>query len=186
MVYNYEKENYIRTFSGDNCFFLRSNGVCASGHNLTLTSYTAPTCLSDGGEALKCPTCSFEITYTANDLSRLKAYGHQYYKYEQSQSCTDDGYIQYKCNLCGDEYKTDYQNAYGHIFKCTDTEAISFKCENCGAEEAKTPQELAKMWDVSFVNKPPEPTIVNNSSYFELNNDGIINAKDFAIINKQR
>lgn len=161
-------------------------GVCPSGHNLTLSSYTAPTCSTDGWETLKCTTCSFEITYTADDLSRLKAYGHQYYKYEQAQSCTDDGYVQYKCNLCGDEYKTDYQYAYGHRFKCTDTQAIGFKCENCGAEETKTPRELLAMWDVNFVNKPPEPTIVNNSSYFELNNDGIINAKDFAIINKQK
>lgn len=44
--------------------------------------------------------------------------------------------------------------------------------------------EIIVMWNIDYVNKPPQPTDIDDSSYFDLNNDNIINAKDFAILNK--
>ena len=40
------------------------------------------------------------------------------------------------------------------------------------------------MWNIDYVNKPPQPIDVDNSSYLDLCKDNIINAKDFAVLNK--
>lgn len=44
--------------------------------------------------------------------------------------------------------------------------------------------EVAVTWNIEYVNKPPQPTDIDDSSYLDLNKDNFINAKDFAILNK--
>ncbi|MGN1124289.1 MAG: family 43 glycosylhydrolase [Eubacterium sp.] len=161
-------------------------GVCLNGHNLTPVQITAPTCTDDGSETYVCNECNYELTYTSNQLSRLCAFGHRCYRYDVSSTCTDDGYTSYVCNLCGEEYKTDFILAVGHMFVCIDVLNLTYKCNVCEALETKSAQELFSVWDVNYINKPPQYTKTDNSSYFELNKDGIINAKDYAVLNKLR
>ena len=65
-----------------------------------------------------------------------------------------------------------------------DETTVTYVCVDCGTEETKTKDEVSVMWSIDYVNKPPQPTDVDNSSYLDLHKDNIINAKDFAILHK--
>ena len=65
-----------------------------------------------------------------------------------------------------------------------DDTTVTYVCVDCGTEETKTKDEVSVMWSIDYVNKPPQPTDVDNSSYLDLHKDNIINAKDFAMLNK--
>ena len=65
-----------------------------------------------------------------------------------------------------------------------DDTTVTYVCVDCGTEETKTKDEVSAMWNIDYVNKPPHPTDVDNSSYLDLHKDNIINAKDFAILHK--
>lgn len=75
---------------------------------------------------------------------------------------------------------------YAHTFLVVsiDDTTITYACVDCGTVEAKTKDEVSAMWNIDYVNKPPQPTDIDNSSYLDLCDDNIINAKDFAIIHK--
>lgn len=61
---------------------------------------------------------------------------------------------------------------------------VTYICDDCGETVNIPKSEIIIMWNIEYVNKPPQPTDIDNSSYLDLNNDNIINAKDFAILNK--
>lgn len=61
---------------------------------------------------------------------------------------------------------------------------ITYICDDCGETVNMLKSEIAVMWNIEYVNKPPQSTDIDNSSYLDLNNDNVINAKDFAMINK--
>lgn len=65
-----------------------------------------------------------------------------------------------------------------------DDTTVTYVCVDCGTEVTKTKDEVSAMWNISYVNKPPQPTNVDNSSYLDLHKDNIINAKDYAVLNK--
>jgi hypothetical protein len=61
---------------------------------------------------------------------------------------------------------------------------VTYICDDC-AETVNIPKsEITVMWNIDYVNKQPQQTDVDDSSYLDLNNDNVINAKDFAILNK--
>ena len=61
---------------------------------------------------------------------------------------------------------------------------VTYVCDDCGETVNISKNEIVVMWNIAYVNKPPQPTDVDDSSYLDLNNDNIINAKDYAILNK--
>lgn len=61
---------------------------------------------------------------------------------------------------------------------------VTYICDDCGETVNLLKSEITVMWNIDYVNKPPQPTDIDDSSYLDLNNDNIINAKDFAILNK--
>ena len=61
---------------------------------------------------------------------------------------------------------------------------VTYICEDCGETVNLLKSNITVMWNIKYVNKPPQPTDIDDSSYLDLNNDNIINAKDFAILNK--
>lgn len=61
---------------------------------------------------------------------------------------------------------------------------VTYICDDCGETVNVLKNEVIVMWNIEYVNKPPQPTDVDDSSYLDLNNDNIINAKDYAILNK--
>ena len=65
-----------------------------------------------------------------------------------------------------------------------DDTTVTYVCVDCGTEETKTKDEVSAMWNIDYVNKPPQSIDVDYSSYLDLHKDNIINAKDFAMLNK--
>ena len=63
-------------------------------------------------------------------------------------------------------------------------DTVTYICDDCEEIAELTKSEIIVMWNIKYVNKPPQPTDVDESSYLDLNNDNIINAKDFAILHK--
>lgn len=61
---------------------------------------------------------------------------------------------------------------------------VTYICDDCGETVNLLKRDITVMWNIEYVNKSPQPTDIDDSSYFDLNNDNMINAKDFAILNK--
>ncbi len=61
--------------------------------------------------------------------------------------------------------------------------SIIYTCKHCGSLVSQTGEKLYCMWDNYYYNKDTIDRVnTNNSSYLDVNNDGIINAKDYALI----
>lgn len=61
---------------------------------------------------------------------------------------------------------------------------VTYICDDCGDTVTIPKSEITVMWNIDYANKPPQPTDIDDSSYLDLNNDNIINAKDFAILTR--
>lgn len=61
--------------------------------------------------------------------------------------------------------------------------SVVYSCKHCGNLVTKTGAEIFAMWDRGYYNVDKiERLSIDNSSYLDVNNDGIINAKDYAFI----
>ncbi len=61
--------------------------------------------------------------------------------------------------------------------------SIIYTCKHCGSLASQTGEKLYCMWENYYYNKDTiDRANTNNSSYLDVNNDGIINAKDYALI----
>lgn len=128
-----------------------------------------------------------DVVFNCQNGSVLLCYEHIYAAQVVAPSCIESGYTVYTCSNCGNSYKSDYTDAVGHMYKYINTDAngeIEYSCEYCGDYAIQSAEEIYVMWDVKYVNKAPNRTAIDNSSYLDIVNDNIINAKDFAIINK--
>ena len=54
----------IETYSCKTCKETKTENVAAYGHNLVQSSYTAPTCKTNGEKVEKCTRCGFESKQT--------------------------------------------------------------------------------------------------------------------------
>lgn len=62
--------------------------------------------------------------------------------------------------------------------------SIIYTCKHCGDIDAQTGKQLFYWWDNYYYNKDSmDRTRLNYSSYMDANADGIINAKDYALLN---
>ena len=75
-------------------------------------------------------------------------------------------------------------DAHTYSVESINDTTVTYVCVDCGTEETKTKDEVSAMWNIDYVNKPPQPTDVDDSSYLDLCKDNFINAKDFAILHK--
>lgn len=118
-----------------------SHKVCviwtATGCSATLNgkSYTSGTWIEQEGEY------TFVITNDANRSSTYKfTVDHYYARYSISApTCTQKGYMIYKCTGCGDSYNGDYTEAKGHDYEskivkptCTAQGYTRYTCKTCG------------------------------------------------------
>lgn len=61
--------------------------------------------------------------------------------------------------------------------------SVVYSCKHCGNLDTKTGAEIFAMWDRGYYNVDKiERLSIDNSTYLDVNNDGIINAKDYAFI----
>ena len=104
---------------------------------------------------------------------------HSFVKSVIAPKCEEKGYTLYKCAKCNESYTENYIDALGHNYKfvSADNSELTYKCSDCDSTVIKTKSELPIFID--YVN-----TKAARGMYLDLNNDGYINAKDYALLNK--
>lgn len=107
---------------------------------------------------------------------------HSYVKKNVGPFCATKGYTMYECNGCGKSYIVDYIEPVGHKYKFVDTKngLLNYQCPYCDNNITKSKSELPIFID--YVNT--KVVRGNDNMYLDLNNDGYINAKDYALLNK--
>lgn len=107
---------------------------------------------------------------------------HSYVKKNIGPFCATKGYTMYECNGCGKSYIVDYIEPVGHKYKFVDAKngLLNYQCPYCDNNITKSKSELPIFID--YVNT--KAARGNDSMYLDLNNDGYINAKDYALLNK--
>lgn len=107
---------------------------------------------------------------------------HSFVKSLIAPKCEEKGYTLYKCAKCNESYTENYIDALGHNYKfvSADNSELTYKCSECDSTVTKTKSELPIFID--YVNT--KVMRGNDNMYLDLNNDGYINAKDYALLNK--
>lgn len=107
---------------------------------------------------------------------------HSFVKSVIAPKCEEKGYTLYKCAKCNESYTENYIDALGHNYKfvSADNSKLTYKCSDCDSTVIKTKSELPIFID--YVNT--KVARGNDNMYLDLNNDGYINAKDYALLNK--
>lgn len=107
---------------------------------------------------------------------------HSFVKSLIAPKCEEKGYTLYKCAKCNESYTENYIDALGHNYKfvSADNSELTYKCSDCNSTVTKTKSELPIFID--YVNS--KVVLGNDNMYLDLNNDGYINAKDYALLNK--
>lgn len=107
---------------------------------------------------------------------------HSFVKSVIAPKCEEKGYTLYKCAKCNESYTENYIDALGHNYKfvSADNLKLTYKCSDCDSTVTKTKSELPIFID--YVNT--KVMRGNDNMYLDLNNDGYINAKDYALLNK--
>lgn len=107
---------------------------------------------------------------------------HSFVKSVIAPKCEEKGYTLYKCAKCNESYTENYVDALGHNYKfvSADNSKLTYKCSDCDSNVTKTKIELPIFID--YVNT--KVARGNDNMYLDLNNDGYINAKDYALLNK--
>lgn len=107
---------------------------------------------------------------------------HSFVKSVIAPKCEEKGYTLYKCAKCNESYTENYIDALGHNYKfvSADNFELTYKCSDCDSTVTKTKSELPIFID--YVNT--KVMRGNDNMYLDLNNDGYINAKDYALLNK--
>lgn len=107
---------------------------------------------------------------------------HSFVKSLIAPKCEEKGYTLYKCAKCNESYTENYIDALGHNYKfvSADNSELTYKCSDSDSTVTKTKSELPIFID--YVNT--KVVRGNDNMYLDLNNDGYINAKDYALLNK--
>lgn len=129
---------------------------CASGHDLVQSSYTAPTCKTNGEKVEKCSRCGFESKQT------LLVVDHDYQvKSTIPSSCTVKGSQLLECSMCH-ETKTESLELTAHTFELINTTPSTcvvhgskqYKCHDCTA----TKSEQLELAEHKYETKTVEAT----------------------------
>lgn len=127
-----------------------------------------------------------DVIFNCNNGELKLCYRHIYEMQLVNPTCTEQGCDEYVCTGCGDIYKVNYTSAIGHLYKVKsyDNNKIEYICADCNDDVKKPGSDVLAMWNVEYCNKAPQRTTQDNSSFLNVCDDNVINAKDFALINK--
>lgn len=115
--------------------------------------------------------CALFMANTApNEAERLsESCRHEYIDQKIEPTCTEKGYTEHLCTLCGAGYKDSYTNETGHDFTksefaatCTEKGYILYVCTICGYSYTET--ETGHIF--SEVTTPPTCTKHGYTTYF--------------------
>lgn len=110
--------------------------VSAAGHIPAADAAVPPTCTETGlTEGSHCAVCGEILTVQ----DTVPALGHTYEKTVTAPTCTAEGYSQYTCTVCGQNYREDFIPALGHTYEettvaptCTTEGYTQYTCTVCG------------------------------------------------------
>lgn len=111
------------------CDTAYDTAIAATGHYHVLQSNTAASCKNEGSAIYACIYCNGSYTVTTPQLA------HQYLTKTAAASCTERGYLQRSCTLCGD-VQISYTAPLGHNFSTAWEKAEEghfHLCLTCGA-----------------------------------------------------
>ena len=89
--------------------------------------------------------------YQFKELDRCQVFGHVYSHSGVAATCTEQGYTEHICNVCGDTYRDSIVDALGHEFTEwvqtkapteTQTGLMERKCSRCGEKEQQVLPKL--------------------------------------------
>ncbi|MBQ7203036.1 MAG: leucine-rich repeat domain-containing protein [Eubacterium sp.] len=98
------------------------------------------------------------------------------------------------CKICGTEGRVQVSEPAGHMFAYKGSlygvpyegevtaDGVSFRCSICGTKDVKSMEDVASYWTFDVVGSKPNRTGTDNTSYLDMNGDGIINGRDLAYI----
>ena len=127
-----------------------------------------PSCTEDG-------SITGSLTLSPQEAPEIRSVGHRYVKTTVAPTCTEDGYDRYRCSVCGETYTDSYVPAEGHQWhfaKTATPSVFEMRCDTCG-----TQREIAF---ADYINL--RSTDNGFEAALDRNSDGIINAKDFALL----
>lgn len=101
-------------------------------------------------------------------------------------TCTQEGYTAYTCSVCGAVFNDNYTPALGHSYQLASASPndyyYNFQCTRCG----QTDQITALTLKNDLIYRINEQRGNANYKYeLDINGDGIINARDYALIRVQ-
>ena len=112
----------------------------SSGYSFTVYGYygsTAETFVKNNTKAKV--NMTFAPFHTEDTDGEIDSYVHDYQGTAVEPTCTERGYTQYKCKICGIQYKDKYVDALGHDYKplrisppsCTEQGYTVYQCSRC-------------------------------------------------------
>ena len=128
--------------------------------------------------------------YRYNWFCYCKNGNHVYQNSTVQPTCTKDGYSRYGCKYCmQNEYKSNYVAKLGHNYQAVSTSSgnVLYRCTVCGDDNYRLSSiELSGGFipAISTVAGSSKYNQSNYSSKIDINADGVINAKDFVLINR--
>lgn len=140
---------------------------CDNGHNLVQSSYTSPTCKTNGEEVYKCSRCGFESKKT------LLTIDHDYKELSLTPStCTKHGSKIFECSMCH-ETKTYTLPLKDHRYElmsetpstCTVKGSQTFACKDC-TDSYTNDLDLLKH-DYQLKNTTPSTCVIPGSNNYE-------------------
>lgn len=98
-------------------------------------------------------------------------------------TCTEQGFFTATCDICGESFKGGYVDALGHDYNPTMINTADYyyyyNCNRCGINAAISAITLKDHFQPHINAVAGES---NFSSEFDINEDGVINARDFSLI----
>ena len=160
---------------------------------MTIENVFSNSCTADGSydKEYHCGICGEVYEIETVFVERTEHVPMIRNEYITAVSCTENGTydIVTYCAVCGEEInrETNEIPATGHNYICygtNDEGLLEYECALCKENHTENPKVLFENWQNNLINKEVKSTRYDDSSYFDVVADGVINAKDYACLLK--
>lgn len=169
----------VCTVCGEDVLFVQD----ALGHDYEDVSVSVE---DKPGHSQVTPTCTrCGQTKTANVVHEEWIDGYYTSRTIIEGSCTSPEYVRDTCDLCG-ETRNNTKPAAGHnysFYQAANDGKLEYKCSICNNVDSRSPQTIMVIFQQYINTKTADKTL---GYLCDVNLDGIVTAKDYALIVKAR